>query len=229
MLIALLVFEIILIGLTVFTTHMVEHKFTGIHNSLDMYCSKRAYKTKADINFIETIIMDYKRLCIDTDEEPDLPSAVSLKLHKEYIGKFTYVSIKNIAIKAKHLMWGVFAAEILIAWTNQVVGDKQTIIITTTSLLLTMMMYFYGVIKGIEEKQETLIDEVTHYIKNVYPMEQIKQNKKEQEQCKVSHIKNKDDDIEPFLKGNITREKVNTSKLSAEDIAQVLKNYSSSN
>ena len=118
MLITLFAFEIILIVLTMLTTHMVEHKFASIQASLGMYCSKRTYKTKADINFIEMMIAEYNHLCSDTDEEPDLPSAISLKLHKEYIGRFTYVAIKNIAIKSRHLMWGIFAAEVLIAWIN---------------------------------------------------------------------------------------------------------------
>ena len=53
------------------------------------------------------------------------------------------------------------------------------------SLLLTVIMCFYGIIKGLNEKQETLIDEVTHYIKNVYPIELKKQQK--QEEAKNTH------------------------------------------
>lgn len=233
MLIALLVFEIILIGLTIFTTHMVEHKFESIHASLRMYCNKRTYKTKADIDFIETIINDYKRLCSETDEEPDLVSAISLKLHKEYIGRFTYIAIKNIAIKAKQLMWGIFAAEILIAYIDQTVSQSQTIIIVVSSLLLTIMMYFYGVIKGIEEKQEILIDEVTHYIRNVYPIEVMKQKReierqenklnKREEDNKIVAIRSLDKEQKGTEK--IKENKVsNKSGLSAKDIAQLLKN-----
>lgn len=188
MLITLFAFEITLIILTVFTTHMVEHKFASIQASLGMYCSKRIYKTKADIHFIESMIESYNNLCSDTDEEPDLPSAISLKLHKEYIGRFSYVSVMNIANKARHLMWGIFGAEILIAWINQVTQDGKAIIIIFASLLVTVMMCFYGIIKGLNEKQETLIDEVTHYIKNVYPMEVKKQKKIAEEKSNKEKI-----------------------------------------
>jgi len=165
---------------------MMEHKFKSIRASLTMYCNKRTYKTRTDIDFIESIISDYQRLCIHTDEEPDLVSAISLKLHKEYIGRFTYIAIKNIALKAKNLMWGIFAAEILIAYIDRMVTQSQTIIIVAVSLLLTIIMYFYSVIKGIEEKQEILIDEVIHYVRNIYPVEKIKQRKEtECEQRKV--------------------------------------------
>ncbi len=185
MLITLFAFEIILIVLTMLTTHMVEHKFASIQASLGMYCSKRTYKTKADINFIEMMIAEYNHLCSDTDEEPDLPSAISLKLHKEYIGRFSYVSVMNIANKAKYLMWGIFISEIFIAWINQVTNQGRALVIIFASLLLTVIMCFYGIIKGLNEKQETLIDEVTHYIKNVYPIEVKKQKK--QEEAKNTH------------------------------------------
>lgn len=177
MLITLFVFEIILIILTVFTTHMVEHKFASIQASLGMYCSKRTYKTKADIHFIEMVLADYKRLCSDTDEEPDLPSAISLKLHKEYIGRFSYVAVMNVANKVRHLMWGIFGAEVLIAGINEVTDDGKILMLIFSSLLMTVIMCFYGIIKGLNEKQETLIDEVTHYIRNVYPVE-VKERKK---------------------------------------------------
>lgn len=76
MLIALFVFEMIIAGLTILTTHMVQHKLYTIKESLGIYCNKRTYKTKADIDFIESIITSYKKLVTDTDEEPDLESAI---------------------------------------------------------------------------------------------------------------------------------------------------------
>lgn len=243
MLITLFAFEIILMILTMFTTHMVEHKFEGIRVSLGMYCSKRAYKTKADIDFIETIINEYKRLCSDTDEEPDLPSAISLKLHKEYIGRFTYVSIKNIAIKVRYLMWGIVGIEILIAGINKTFYTTVTLVIIFLSLLLTLAMCFYGIIKGLNEKQETLIDEVTHYIKNVYPLEVQKQKKAaevislekrrreeakqeaKQEESNQSHKLDCIKEQESNIKEKEKKKEMNQSSgLSAQDIEQFLKN-----
>ena len=39
MIIILLVFQIIIVGLTVFTTHMIEHKFKTIQKGLEIYTS----------------------------------------------------------------------------------------------------------------------------------------------------------------------------------------------
>lgn len=171
MLIALFIFEIIIVGLTIFTTHMVEHKFKLIRVSLSMYCNKRTYKTKANIDFIEAIMNAYQKLSSDTDEEPDLESAIRRKLQHEYIGKFTYISVKNVAIKARHLMWAILGLEFLVAWINQEANNGEVLILITASLLLTLIMAFYGIIRGLNEKSEALIDEVIHYVRNIYPLE----------------------------------------------------------
>ena len=172
MLIVLFIFEIIIVGLTIFTTHMVEHKFKEIEMSLAMYCNKRTYKTRANIDFIESIINTYHKLVLSTDEEPDLESAIKRKLQNEYIGKFPYISVKNMAIKVRHMMWGILALEFIIAWINEEINSGQVIILITLSLLLTIMMAFYGIIRGVDEKSEALIDEVLHYVRNIYPLEQ---------------------------------------------------------
>lgn len=177
MLIALFIFELILVGLTILTTHMVEHKLYTLQASLGMYCNKRTYKTKADIDFIESIITSYKNLVTDTDEEPDLESAIKRRLQYEYIGRFSYVSVKNIALKGKNLMWGVLAIEGLVVWMNQMQSYGQAVRFITASLLLTVIMVIYVMIKRIDEKSEALIDEVIHYIKNIYPLEKISQKK----------------------------------------------------
>lgn len=172
MLIALFIFEIIIVGLTIFTTHMVEHKFKMIEMSLSMYCNKRTYKTKTNIDFIESIVTIYQKLILDSDEEPDLESAIRRKLQHEYIGKFPYISVKNMAIKVRHLMWAILGLEFMIAWINQEAYSGQVVILITTSLLLTIVMAFYGIIRSLDEKSEALIDEIIHYVRNIYPLEQ---------------------------------------------------------
>lgn len=172
MLITLFVFEIIIVGLTILTTRMIEHKFKMIEISLAMYCNKRTYKTKANINFIESILNIYDKLILDVDEEPDLESAIKRKLQHEYIGKFPYMSVKNVATKAKRLMWAILSLEFIILWVNQEDYTGQMVILISISFLCTIIMEFYGIIKGINEKGEALIDEIIHYVRNIYPLEQ---------------------------------------------------------
>lgn len=249
MLIALFIFELTLVGLTILTTHMVEHKLHTIQASLGMYCNKRTYKTKADIDFIESIITSYKKLVTDTDEEPDLESAIKRRLQYEYIGRFSYVSVKNIALKGKNLMWGVLAIEGLVVWMNQMQSYGQAVRFITASLLLTVIMVIYVMIKRIDEKSEALIDEVIHYIKNIYPLEKIRKQKeslgtgitisleahKEKRAGKVARdkeqiVENRDYDDKPQNSQQISDSKSKENplnkkqikELSAKDIAKLL-------
>lgn len=236
----LLGFQIIIVGITVLATHMIEHKFKMIQASLEMYCSKRVYKTKANIDFIESIIKEYIRLHSDTDEEPDLPSAINIKLHKECIGRFSYDAIKNLALKTRHMMWGVVGIQCLITWINQGFNERYTLGILFGSLIITIIMCLYGIIKGIAEKQEMLIDEITHYVKNVYPIEVKKQNKeiishkisKEMDKNMTQKSTIKENTVNPINENYEESKKIDEKKdkestkgnsLNANDIAQLLK------
>lgn len=235
MIIILFVFQIIIVGLTVFTTHMIEHKFKTIQIGLEMYYSKRAYRTKANIEFIERIVNEYNRLRSDTDEEPDLPSAINIKLHKECIGRFSYDDIKNIALKTRHMMWGIVGIQCLIAWINQGFNERYTLGIIFGSVLVTIIMCLYGIVKGVTEKEEMLIDEITHYIKNVYPVEEVKRQNKEaiskkmykekarkKEENNVDNISKDSEKIGEIHEESL-KESLKESRLNANDIAQLLK------
>lgn len=240
MIIILLVFQIIIVGLTLFTTHMIEHKFKTIQRGLDMYYNKRAYRTKANIQFIESVINEYNRLCSDTDEEPDLPSAIRIKLHKECIGRFSYDSIKNMALKTRHMMWGIAGLQCLMTWMNEGFNERYTLGMLFGSLLITLVMCLYGIVKGVTEKEEMLIDEITHYIKNVYPIEEVKRKNKElvAQKIHMEKEKNKEDSKKENSKQEnnpdcisknsqstekLYKESIKESRLNANDIAELLK------
>lgn len=222
MLIVLFVFEIVIVILTIFTTEMVEHKYKAIQDSLGMYCNKRTYKTKADIDFIESIVKSYSKLVEETGQEPDLESAIRRKLQHESIGKFSYISVRNLAMKARGLMWGVLILEILVAWVNHVASNVDSVIIITTSLLLTVMMALYGIIKGVDEKGEALIDEVMHYIRNIYPLEHKKDDKILKTENSAIRESNQQDDDNQNKKIKAIPEEEDSKELSAKDIEKFL-------
>lgn len=177
MLMALFIFEIILTGLIVFTTCMVEHKFKSIEESLEMFTNHKAYTTQARIAFIDSIVNRYKE-CIDNVEtEIDIDSIIRSHLAKEYIGKFPYVSVKNIATKLKYVMWGSIILEILIVIANGEGTTLRTVIMISTSAFLTISMEFYTIIRGLNEQCDNLIAEISNHVINVYPIKK-KQNKR---------------------------------------------------
>lgn len=249
MLIALLILQIILLGLTLLTTRMLEHKFEFIHKSLGLYCNKRTYKTITDINFIDTIMNDYKALCQETEKEPDLESAIRVKLQQECVGRFKYSSVKNTATQIRYLMLIVCLASMLVAHIDIFLTDTQILIILAVTFLLTVIMYVYGVLHNLEVQQNQLVDSIIDYIKNVYPIEKIREQKKqeilkEEQKQKIEEEKQREEErkiIELNLaqeeKERLERkealekkskqeleEKVKASGLTAHDISQLLKN-----
>ena len=181
MLIALLMFEIILAALIILTTCMVENKFKYIKESLKMYNDAKAYTTEERVAFIEAIIKRYECGLEETKTLPDIDSIVKTHLSNEYIGKFPYVSVKSIATKLKQVMWGIIVIEILVIAINQQGATLDVVIIASLSAILTVGIEFYTVIRGLEEKSEDIITEVSDYVVNTY---------KEQESKKIKEIKN---------------------------------------
>ncbi len=179
MLITLFVFEIILTIAIVFTTCMVEHKFKTIEESLEMFTNHKAYATETRIAFIETIVNRYRKCMDNVETEIDIDGIIKSQLSKEYIGKFPYVSVKNIATKLKYVMWGSVILELLIVIANKEGATLRTIIIISISAFLTISMEFYTIIRGLNEQSDNLIAEISNHVINVYPVKK-KQNKKVQ-------------------------------------------------
>lgn len=249
MLIILLILQIILLGLMLLTTQMLEHKFKFIHKSLELYYNKRSYKTMSDIDFIHTIMNDYKVLCQETEREPDLESAVRVKLQQEYIGRFKYSSVKNTATQIRYLMLIVCLASMLVARIDVFLTDKQALIVIGATFLLAVVMYIYGTLHNLETQQNQLVDHIVDYVKNVYPIEKIREQKKQEqlkeeqrqkierekqleEERKIIELSKEQEEKERLQKKELLEKKseqelekkVKASGLTAHDISQLLKN-----
>ena len=177
MLIALLIFEVILMLIIILTTCMVENKFKYIIKSLQMYKNIKAYTTEETIAFIDGIINRYNECLKEPDSSPDIDSIVKNHLSKEYIGKFPYTSVKNIATRLKEVMRGIVIIEILIAILNHQGATLEVVTIVSISTILTVVMEFYSIIRGLDEKSDNLITEVSDYVVNTYKLQESKKLK----------------------------------------------------
>lgn len=185
MLVALFIFEVLLTGVTIFTTCMVENKFKYIEKSLKMYTNNKAYATETRIAFIEKVVNHYKACAEAAKETTDIDSIVKSCLCKEYIGNFPYVSVKNIATKVKRIMWGIIMLEILIAIINGQGATLSTVIMASASAFLTISMEFYTIIRGLNERSENLIAEVSNYVMNIYPVQKKKMKNRDIREIKI--------------------------------------------
>ena len=110
-------------------------------------------------------------------------------------------------------------------YINEDFNGRYTLPTIFGSLLLTIIMCLYGIIKGVHEKQEILIDEVVHYIRNVYPSE-VKKHEKVSggaDKNKTSVVQRMEDiKVQDEKKSNCKND-LKASSLRADDIAELLK------
>lgn len=177
MLIFLLLFEIGIIFIIVLSHVMLEKKYREVEKSIQIYTSKRAYRTKQSIAFIDDIIKRHVEFVEQKNELPDLYSMIKSSLLREYIGKFTFIGVNNIAHKGKYIMWGIIVLEMTIGCINNVAISLEGIVVIISSILLAIGVETFVIIKALEEKKEATIVLVEDYILNAYPLEANKQTK----------------------------------------------------
>lgn len=194
MLITILCLESLIGIWIILSTHMIEHKFRLMKNNLVKYSSKRVYKTSEDMAFVEKILAQYDECRGSTD---DMHYIVNAALQKERIGKFSFVSVMNIATRAFFLLWGLLLIEgvyIVIRRVN--LYDVLTLCTIGVSLMLTLGLSIYILIKALEKRKEQLIGEMIYSIKVIYQKNQDQKQKLKQEAEKKSV---KPREIEVFL------------------------------
>ena len=213
MLIFLLVFEVIIISITVLCHIMIEKKHKEIERGASIYTDKRAYRTQSSVAFMDHVLKRYQEYTIEEGDVPDLYSMIKANLLKENIGKFTFIGVNNVANKAKYIMWGIVALELVIALFNNTTTSLEGIFVITSSILLAIGIEIYTIVKALEEKREATIVLVEDYILNTYPLQMNKQMK--------LHTSNKEKEAVE----KATKEKVFLEKSQKEDsYKEVIKN-----
>lgn len=214
--ILLFIFQIINVILIILTTIMLQNKFTKIQLSLEGYCDKRVYKTEKDTEFIRFIIDRYKLLYESRDEEPDIERIIVRKLQQDFVGKFKYSSVKNLALRGKNFMWAVLGVQALMIIINHSFENIREIILLNSSILLTLMMTFYVILKDVQDKEKTLIDGIIYYVRYDYEEARKQKIKKSEETLTVHKVKQ-----EPENKEKMDSYRVG-KQLSSKDIAELL-------
>lgn len=204
MLIFLLVFEVVIISITVLCHIMIEKKYKEIERGASIYTDKRAYRTQSSVAFMDYVLKRYQEYTIEEGGVPDLYSMIKVNLLKEYIGKFTFIGVNNVANKAKYIMWGIIALELVIALFNNIATSLEGIFVIVSSILLTIGIEIYTIVKALEEKKEATIVLVEDYILNTYPLQMNKQINK---QMKLHTSKKEKIVVEKITKGNDYPEK----------------------
>ncbi len=227
MIISLFAIEFILASLTVFTTLMLSHKFNGIEKSLGIYGNAKAYRTQSKVAFIDKVLSKYKECADKLGEDLNVESIVKAELYKEYIGKFSFTTVKSIALKTTRVMWGIIVLQGGVAFAMQTVHEVATIVMITTSILLSISIEMFKFIKGIEDQSDVIIMLVQDYITNVYPAE-VRKKMTNQE---IARLKKRVMELEEELHieelskpdhASYQEEKLSNDELSMQDIAKLI-------
>jgi len=228
MIVGLFAMQFILASLIVFTTYMISNKFKSIEKSLEVYGNSRAYKTQSYVAFIEKVMRRYQDGIKNIGKDVDIESIIKATLYKEYIGKFPFQSVKNIAIKTTRLMWGIILIEGVVAFIDQSAGAVSTILMITIGILMTIIIEMFRFIKGIEEENDTIIMIVQDYIINIYPVE-IRKKVKYKEiislRTKVSELEKEikiEEEIEALTPQKQAQEEMSNDELNMQDIAKLI-------
>lgn len=228
MFIGLCIFQMILGILVVFTHYMLLHQFQFIEESLERYTNPKAYRTEKLIGVIDTIIKRYAEEVTLKREDKNLQPIIRTSLYTQKIGKFTYIGVKNIALKGRWLMGSTLIIQTIFMYLGEQMKSPFALGLLAFNSILLIGAEVIKCIKGIEAREELLIVVIQDYVLNVYPIKR-KENKAKQE---VIELRKKVAKLEEIVQENTEEiknennrcdEQDAQSQLSEQDIAKLIK------
>lgn len=196
MLFLLLMIQIIWSICILLSIAMLKNHLGKIAYSLSIYHDSKAYKTKEDISFIESIIKKYGDTLQGLKKPDSLGVMIEKRLYNEKIGKFNYLKIRHLASKGKVFNWIIIFLELtLFSFTIQRPIQLGSILVIILSIFLSIIIEVYTFIQDIETKESLLITEVEDYILNNYPYNKYIRNEKRL----ISKLRSKIEELESKL------------------------------
>ena len=172
---------------------MLKNHLAKITYSLSIYHDQKAYKTKEDICFIESIIKSYNETLQELRKPDHLSVMIEKSLYNEKIGKFGYLKIRHMALRGKLFNWMIIFLEVvLLSLGMKSTMNLENMIFITVSVCFAVALEIYTFIQDVETKESLLITEVEDYILNRYPYNKHIRN----ESKLISRLKSKVADLE---------------------------------
>ena len=234
MIVILLLINIVLDFIILFTTSMVQNHYKKIDKFIKIFADKKVYKSQREITFISDLLERYSVVLEYTEKNIDVEALIKKYFYEYPIGKFRYTKIKSFAVRGKIIMWGVFLCQLgLDLLTMRRASTQIDFIVIIASALLCMLISLVGIIKSIPEEEAKLIVKLEDYIVNTYPAEMQWQKKEkniknleEKVQKLEQELQNYQEKINPVEVSEGTSEGEEYSKdkdvLSAKDIMNLL-------
>lgn len=205
-----------------FTTRMLQNHFEKINKSIQVYLNPKAYKTESEIDFIRNLIDKYQRVFeAQNGENIEVETMVQNAFYEKRIGRFSYITIQNIALKSKLVMWGVLSIQVFIEILSKSPGSSiKNFIFIIASTILCLIISLMGVIKNIVEEREQLFIKIQDFMINTYPSEMKWKDKQKDVKALLARIEELEAELEQYHMGN---EKLSqATQINEEDIKILL-------
>lgn len=205
-----------------FATTMLQNHFSKIEKSIEIYHNPKAYKTESEIAFIRDLTEKYQKAYQTGESEYiDVEAMIQVAFYEKKVGKFSYHTVQNIAVKSKLIMWAVLCIQIVLEILSMNPGQSiPHFIFIVMSTVLCILITLIGIFKGVIEEKEQLFIKIQDYIRNTYPTE-IKWKEKQKD---VKELLDKIDKLEAELEHYQMNQEVPSKEkqIKEEDIKMLL-------
>ena len=183
-----------------FTTHMLQNHFNKISKSMDIYLNPKAYKPESEIAFIRDLIEKYKHAYeAEGNGHIEVETMIQNAFYKLRIGKFSYITIQNIALKCKFIMWGIFFIQICMEILSNTPGRSiSNFILIISSTILCVIIALMSIFRNIVEQREQLFIKVQDFIVNTYPTEMKWKDRQKDVKALLSRIEALEAELEEY-------------------------------
>ena len=205
-----------------FTTRMLQNHFEKINKSIQVYLNPKAWETESEIDFIRNLIDKYQRVFeAQNGENIEVETMVQNAFYEKRIGRFSYITIQNIALKSKLVMWGALSIQVFIEILSKSPGSSiKNFIFIIASTILCLIISLMGVIKNIVEEREQLFIKIQDFMINTYPSEMKWKDKQKDVKALLARIEELEAELEQYHMGN---EKLpQATQINEEDIKILL-------
>lgn len=187
-----------------FTTHMLQNHFSKIGKSVDIYLNRKAYKPESEIAFIRDLIEKYKH-AYEAGENGhiEVETMIQNAFYKLRIGKFSYITVQNIALKCKFIIWGIFFIQICMEILSNTPGRSiSNFILIIASTILCIIIALMSIFRNIIEQREQLFIKIQDFIVNTYPTQMKWKDKQKDVKALLSRIEALEAELEEYHMDN---------------------------
>ena len=214
--------NIVLALVIAFTTRMLQNHFSKLSKSVDIYLNPKAYKPESEIAFIRDLIEKYKYAYeAGENEHIEVETMIQNAFYKLRIGKFSYTTIQNMALKCKFIMWGILFIQVCIEILSNTPGKSiSNFIFIIASTVLCIMIALMSILKNVVEQREQFFIKVQDFIVNIYPTQMKWKDKEKDVKALLSRIEALEAELEGYHMDNKDIQK--ETPIREEDIKMLL-------